>query len=225
MRKHILLALIIASLLLAACGGAAPQATPIPAAPAATETAPAAEEAVQPADEAALTTQPWQWIAFSGAEEQFTVEMPESYQVTFNADGTANIVADCNNASGTYTDQDGALTIAVGPMTMAACPDGSRSDQFVQLLSSAANYFMVDNQLYINLMDDAGVMRLGPAGEAASSAEADADAAAEAALLQAKVAAAMANPWKWTSLGPTDEAITIDDPASYRRGHLHLRRH
>ena len=43
--------------------------------------------------------------------EQFTVETPASYQVTFNEDGTVNIVADCNNAAGTYTDADGALTI------------------------------------------------------------------------------------------------------------------
>ncbi len=107
MRKHILFVLIIASLLLAACGGAAPVATPAPAAteaPAAAATEPAAADAGQPAGEVSLTTQPWQWIAFSGAEEQFTVETPESYQVTFNEDGTVNIVADCNNAAGTYTD-------------------------------------------------------------------------------------------------------------------------
>ena len=54
MRKHVLLVLIIASLLLAACGGAAPQATPTAGVPAATETtateaAPAAEAAGLPA--------------------------------------------------------------------------------------------------------------------------------------------------------------------------------
>ena len=126
MRKHILLALIIASLVLAACS-AVPAATPTPAAPAPTEAAPAAEETAPPASELSLTTQPWQWHGFSGAAEQFTVETPANYQVTFNADGTVNIVADCNNAAGSYTAQDGALTITIGPMTMAACPPASRS--------------------------------------------------------------------------------------------------
>jgi heat shock protein HslJ len=159
--------------------------------------------------------QPWQWIAFSGAEETFNVETPESYQVTFNGDGAVAIMADCNNAAGTYTDQDGALTIAVGPMTAAACPEGSRSDQFVQMLSSAANYFMVDDQLYINLMDDAGVLRLGPACEAVDSPDAAALAAAEAAQLAAMVAGIKANPWKWISYSSTDEEVTVETPASY----------
>ena len=91
MRKHILLVLIIASLLLAACGGAMPQPTPTPAAPAPTEVAPAAEVAGPPAGELSLTTQPWQWTGFTSPTEQFKVETPASYQVTFNADGTVAI--------------------------------------------------------------------------------------------------------------------------------------
>ncbi|WP_165360637.1 serine hydrolase [Candidatus Chloroploca sp. Khr17] len=85
----------------------------------------------------------------------------------------------------------------------------------MQLLSSAANYFMVDNQLYINLIDDAGVIRLGPAGETADVPDADAVAAAEAAQLAAMVAGIKANPWKWTSFGSADEQVTVEDPASY----------
>ncbi|MEZ4769573.1 MAG: hypothetical protein R2844_14225 [Caldilineales bacterium] len=46
MRKHILFMLIIASLLLAACGGALPQPITVPAAPAPTE-APAAPAATR----------------------------------------------------------------------------------------------------------------------------------------------------------------------------------
>ncbi len=161
MGKHVLLALIIASLLLAACGGAAPQATPTAGAPAATEAtateaAPATEDAGSPAGELSLTTQPWQWTGFSGAVEQFTVETPASYQVTFDANGAVAIVADCNNAAGTYTDKDGALAITIGPMTMAACPPQSHSDQFVKLLGAAARYFFADGNLFIDLMADGG---------------------------------------------------------------------
>jgi acylphosphatase len=136
-----------------------------------------------------LTAQPWQWAGFSGAEEQLIVETPESYQVTFNADGTVNIVADC--------------------------PPESRSEQFVELLSSAAGYFMVDDQLYINLMDDAGIMRLGPTGETAASPDADAAPAAEAAQLQAMMAGVRANPWKWTAFSSPTEEVTVEAPANY----------
>lgn len=215
MPKHIGLMLIIASLLLAACGGAAPQATPVPATPAPTEAATAAEDVAPPPDEVALTTNPWQWVAFVNPMETVEVETPESYQVTFDEDGTVNVVADCNNAAGTYTDQEGALTVAIGPMTAAACPEGSRSDQFVQLLGSAARYFFVDNELFIDLGADAGTMRLGPAGEAADVPDADALAAAEAAQLAAMVAGIKANPWRWTSYSSADENVAVETPASY----------
>ncbi len=211
MRKHLLFALIIASLALAACSGA-PAATPTPA-PAPIATAPAAEETVPPAGEPSLTTQPWQWTAFTGATEQFKVETPASYQVTFASDSTVAIMADCNNAAGTYTDQDGALTIAVGPMTAAACPDGSRSEQFVTLLAGAARYFFADGALFIDLMADGGVMRLDPAGAAT---DADAVAADQAAAEAAALAVAItANPWIWTTSITPAEVVTVETPASY----------
>ena len=46
-----------------------------------------------------------------GVQSGNTRELP----LTFNEDGTVNIVADCNNAAGSYTAEDGALTIAIGP--------------------------------------------------------------------------------------------------------------
>lgn len=217
MQRHVLLVSIMAPLLLAACGGDVPAVRPAgaPANAAAAAAAPATVHAGPPAGEVSLTTQPWRWHGFSGPEEQFTVVTPERYQAIFNEDGTVSIVADCINALGSFTDMDGALSVAIGPMTMAACPDGSRSDQFVTLLGAAARYFFADGNLFIDLMADGGTMRLDPAGEAAASAEADDAAAVDAAALQALVAGAMANPWRWTSLGSTDETITIEDPASY----------
>lgn len=113
-----------------------------------------------------LTANPWQWISFTSPVEQFDVETPASYLLTFNADGTVSIVADCNNAAGSYTDDAGALSIAVGPMTMAACPEGSRSDQFVVLLGGAARYFFQDGGLYIDLFADGGTLAFAPAAAA-----------------------------------------------------------
>ena len=236
MRKHFVLMLITASLLLAACAGAAPQTTPLPAAPAATATEAVAdavaeavaEEAGQSAGEVSLTTQPWQWVAFTSPVEQFEVATPESYRLTFNEDGIVDIVADCNTAIGSYKIDSldgGSLTVDVAPKTTAVCPQESRGDQFLSLLGGAALYFFEDGTLYIDLMADGGTMRLDPAGEADAAAEAAAEVAAEAdteadtdadaATLQAMVAGILANPWKWTSFSGTDEQIVVEDPTSY----------
>ena len=112
-------------------------------------TAPAAEAAGQPASEVSLTTQPWQWHGFSGAVEQFTVETPESYRLTFNEDGIVDIVADCNTAIGSYKIESldgGTLSIDVAPKTTDLCPPESRGAQFLSLLGGAARLFLRGRQ-------------------------------------------------------------------------------
>jgi len=174
---------LILLLLLAACaGGTTPESTVQPTT--APEEEPTAEPIPEPTTEpteapteepvaeteevdlTALTVTPWQWISFTSPVEQFEVEMPESYLLTFNEDGTLSVMADCNNANGSYTADDSSLTIAIGPMTMAACPEGSRSDQFVQLLGGAAIYFFEDGNLFIDLMADGGTIRFQPSASA-----------------------------------------------------------
>ena len=104
----------------------------------------------------------WHWVSFTSPVEQYEIENPESYTMTFNEDGTLNIVADCNNAIGSYTDEDGALSIEIGPMTLAACPEGSRSDQFIQYLGYAAIYFFQDGHLFIDMFADGGTLEFKP---------------------------------------------------------------
>jgi D-alanyl-D-alanine carboxypeptidase len=217
MRTYLLLTIITASLLLAACVPQAPvTAPPQPTVEptAAPTTAPAAEPT--PAAEepsATLTANPWQWTGFSGAVEQFKVEQPGNYVLTFKDDGTLEIKADCNNAFADYTADDSSVSLKPGPMTLVACPPDSRSEQFIKLLGGAAKYFFADGKLFIDLMADGGTMRLDPAG-----ATADADAAAAdqvAAQLAAMVAGVMANPWKWTALTTATEEVTVETPASY----------
>ncbi|MCB0144249.1 MAG: META domain-containing protein [Caldilineaceae bacterium] len=113
-----------------------------------------------------LTTNPWLWTSFTDPAEQFDVETPEDYTITFNTDGTVNIKADCNNASGSYTaDDNGSLSIEIGPMTRAMCPPGSRSDEFVQKLGSVANFFFENGILYLDMMADGGTFQLASASE------------------------------------------------------------
>ena len=164
MKIKLVIPLLFSLLVLTACVMEAPAVT--------TGTAP--EPSAAPAEEATagarvysaieLTTNPWLWVSFTDPTQQFDVVTPENYTITFNADGTVNVKADCNNAAGAYTtDKNGSLTITLGPVTLAACPPDSRSDQFVKLLGEAALHFFQEGELYIDLMADGGTLRFAPA--------------------------------------------------------------
>jgi D-alanyl-D-alanine carboxypeptidase len=227
-RINLLLVLMFIVALIAACGSdqAQPTATVAVVVEPTAMAVPTVELAAEPTalpptvgtpDVGALTANPWQWVSFTDPLQQFEVEMPASYLLTFNEDGTVNIVADCNNASGSYTEDAGSLTIEVGPMTMAACPSESRSDQFVGLLGSAARYFFEDGSLYIDLFADGGTLAFAPAdpelmaddGEGAMAGALPADLVAQLdAYLQSQV---------WTEGGDPEGAapglvLLVDTP-------------
>lgn len=172
MKKIVLPFLLVLLLLLVACQPGEKAASPT-AEPEAPTTVPATEPAPEPTEDmtaddgegaiaGALWANPWQWISFTSPVEQLDVDGPENYVLTFNEDGTVSVKADCNNASGDYTADGSSLSIQMGPMTTAACPEGSRSNQFVQLLAGAAIYFFEDGNLYIDLMADGGTMTFTP---------------------------------------------------------------
>jgi D-alanyl-D-alanine carboxypeptidase len=109
-----------------------------------------------------LWSHSWQWVSFTNPAEQYDIDLPENYVLTFYEDDAITIVADCNTVLGEYTDDDGALTITPGPSTLVACSPESRSDQFVQLLEGAARYFFEDGNLYIDLKADGGTLTFAP---------------------------------------------------------------
>lgn len=116
-----------------------------------------------------LTAVPVQWLSFTDPTQQFDIANPENYTIAFNPDGTVNVKADCNNAAGTYTaDDSGSLTIQLGPMTLAACPPNSRSDEFVQKLGFVRNFFMENGFVYLDMLADGGTLQLAPASESAA---------------------------------------------------------
>lgn len=116
-------------------------------------------------DAESLTGQSWQWISFTSPVEQVEIKSPELYQVTFQEDGTISVTADCNQASLGYSDEDGALTVETGPMTLALCGPDSRSEQFVTYLSNAARYFFQNGSLFIDLFADGGTLEFQPVTE------------------------------------------------------------
>jgi len=177
MRKTLILVLSAALLLLVDCQSdeEQPTATAVPVAEPTQEptTMPPTEvptevEAVPEADNLdSLLANSWQWITFQGAAESFTVENPQAYLLTFNADGTLVVKADCNNALGEYSADNSNLTISLGPTTLAVCPEGSRSEQFLRLLPGAAKYSFEGTELMIELMVDGGSLLFAPSSIAA----------------------------------------------------------
>ena len=63
------------------------------------------------------------------------------YAISFVNDGTASIMADCNQVTATYTTTPGGgLSIEPGASTMAMCPEDSLGQEFVGALSLATSY-------------------------------------------------------------------------------------
>lgn len=101
-----------------------------------------------------LTGKTWQLTAITEQVPAFQGVVPEAdqarYTIAFNADGTYNALADCNNLNGKYTTTGtGGLTIEPGAMTQMACPEGSMADMYVAALMSAESYVVASGQLTI----------------------------------------------------------------------------
>jgi heat shock protein HslJ len=186
MRKVFVLILLTTLLLLAACQEeATPTPEPEVAAPtdvpapevATTEVATEAPPTEEPAAEEPPTEEPteeaqavsieseivgrqWHWQAYQDTAElnDFTVPDADDYKILFNADGTANIQADCNVVGGSYTLDGASLSISLGPSTMAFCGEESLDQFYLASLEAVASYVNNEGELFLNLMADAGNM-------------------------------------------------------------------
>lgn len=119
MNKHFrfmtLFVLLTVALLLTACTGE--EATPAPA--------------------TTIQGVVWEWTSLTNRTtgDTTTVPDPADYTVTFNDDGTLNGKADCNNFSGSYSQENG-FVITLGPSTLAACGEDSLDQQYLSVLGS-----------------------------------------------------------------------------------------
>jgi heat shock protein HslJ len=106
-----------------------------------------------------LTASTWQWVRLTDPQQQVEVTPPENYTLTFMPDGILQIKADCNQATASYTaGKDGALAVTPGITTLVACLPGSRGEELIQKLGSAAIYFFQNDNLFIDLMADGGTL-------------------------------------------------------------------
>jgi heat shock protein HslJ len=100
-----------------------------------------------------LTGKAWQWTAATTQvpASQSVIPDPENYTIQFNNGGTFNAKADCNQVSGTYTTSgSNGLVIVPGPSTMAFCGEESSDVIFLAGLSSTNTYSIANGQLTLN---------------------------------------------------------------------------
>ena len=91
----------------------------------------------------------WEWVqrtTTEGSEVLFTVPNPESYTLLFDGDGNFSAQLDCNSGNGEYsTDGSGNILMQLGPMTAAACPPESLSNEMMQMFGPAQSYVYEDD--------------------------------------------------------------------------------
>lgn len=103
----------------------------------------------------------WGWIEYqdTAGMNDIVVGNPTRYTITFNADGSYSLRADCNRGMGSYTAAESSLSMSGAALTRAFCGDDSLDTTFTQRLTEVATYVFDDEgRLVMNLMMDAGNM-------------------------------------------------------------------
>ena len=103
------------------------------------------------------TTWVWDRTQYNNDTERVPND-PEAFTVTFAADRTVTATTDCNNASGSYEENEGQLAFGPMAMTRMFCPD-SQEQVFIDDLTRAQSYlFSETGQLVLELPVDTGGM-------------------------------------------------------------------
>lgn len=180
--------------------------------------APEEEAAATPApggstvDASALRDVAWQWIGLSAADGTLTeVAGPERYTFALLEDGSYAFVADCNRGAGSYTLDGTALTLAPGPVTLAACAAGSLSDQFIDLLGQAASVGFDGDNLLLTLADG-GVATFGNGGPFAAS---DIGSGPVEDTDEPSAAPLAGTVWRWATFRDAKQDYVVPTTATY----------
>lgn len=170
MKKYLILIPFVLIMALAACGGSDPTATPVPPTEAPPTEVPATEattegsyvDSLEHSPDPSLFNINWQWERREqNGETTFNVPVPGDYLLYFNEDGTFSAKMDCNNGAGKYatsslsSDQP-SLFMELGPMTMAACAEGSVSVEMSQMFGPAQNYQYEEDGAVVKFIQVAG---------------------------------------------------------------------
>ena len=102
----------------------------------------------------------WRWTTLTenAPFARTDVADPGSYTLTLRDDGSFQAVADCNTVNGTFETSGDEITFSLGASTLVACPEGSRSDEYIDLLASVSSFNVDGDDLRLYLSNAAGRM-------------------------------------------------------------------
>jgi heat shock protein HslJ len=115
----------------------------------------------------------WTELLETEPASQSVVPDAVNYTLVFQPEALFNYQADCNFGSGEYTEQDGQLTLQLGPITLAECGPESLHDQYLVLLASVTSYGIRDGKLVLVTGDGAAQMVFENGGPAEAPEAAD----------------------------------------------------
>jgi heat shock protein HslJ len=120
----------------------------------------AGTEASAADDQSLIGTWTWKELIHEGGEIH-TPHNADAFTLTFDANGHVQGTTDCNGLSGTYTLENGMLTVGPVIQTRMYC-EGSQEQEFVSALQlgSLAVSFQGTNTLVLLLPDNAGSLTL-----------------------------------------------------------------
>ncbi len=111
-----------------------------------TETQESPEPTETPVPGAEIMDILWEWVSLQEADppSQSEVADPENYNLVFFTDGMFGAQADCNSLTGKYEITETELMLEPGPYTQVACPEGSLSETYIQLLNEVKQWELVE---------------------------------------------------------------------------------
>ena len=148
--------IVVSTLVLVACSTgseATPETIVITATP--------ADQPAEPPPDAPTTLPPEmldvEWQLHSVLENepaaQSIVPQPQNYTIQFAADGTAAILADCDNVGASYTVSGTNLTLTLGPATLAFCGEDSGDNLYMTALGGVTSYVMSEYGMALDVSD------------------------------------------------------------------------
>jgi heat shock protein HslJ len=121
-------------------------------------------EIQQPSVQSALVGRTWRLVEIVSMNDR--VDAPDDralYTMTFKADGSVQIQADCNRGTGSWTSTAaGKLQFGQIAATQAMCPPDSLHDRFTAQLPWVRSYVMKDGHLFLATMADGSIIELEP---------------------------------------------------------------
>ena len=133
----------------------------------------------------------WRLVEFQSMDDAIGAVRPDNpadYTLALQADGTASLKLDCNNATGSWSAEpagDGRSgTFSFGPLaaTMAICPPPTMGERIANDAAHVTGFLLRDGRLYLSLMADAGIYAWQRESPVAFATEPDPEL--EAALLE-----------------------------------------